>query len=180
MTREPGQQNNDEEVLAELDRFVIEAIDTLIATSKQVKTVRQRQQTERQNSKNKAPANKVTRLKPRSQSGDDLTRRSELHDTTSCESMDFNESDETLEINDMAAMTPRQRERADAFAGWLMQQDNYPVILLHIEELLASMEGDLSWNDYDNEKISEANTVEQTDNSKPEVGENEDVSDHRE
>lgn len=177
MTRELGQQNKDEEVLAELDRFVIEAIDTLIATSKQVKTVRQRQQTERHNLKSKAAPNKVTRLKPRFHSEDDLDRLSESQSVAGCESTVLNESDETLEINDMAGMTPRQRERADVFAGWLMQQDNYPVILLHIEELLTSMEEDFSWNDYGNEKVSEVRTAEQSDNSKSEAEKNEDVSD---
>ncbi|SFK57102.1 hypothetical protein SAMN05216302_100986 [Nitrosomonas aestuarii] len=179
MTRELGQQNKDEEVLAELDRFVIEAIDTLIATSKQVKTVRQRQQTERHNLKSKAAANKVTRLKPRFHSEDDLDRLSESQSVAGCESTVFNESDETLEINDMAGMTPRQRERADVFAGWLIQQDNYPVILLHIEELLTSMEEDFSWNDYGNEKVSEVRTAEQSDNSKSEAEKNEDVSDYQ-
>lgn len=147
MDRKLQQQSNDEEALAELDRFVIEAIDTLIATSKQVKSVRQRQQSERQRHSNETLLNKVTKLKSRARTEAEETQLEEQQDSVFQEMVIMEENDEDRCTENLAGMTSRQREHAEAFAGWLVQQDNYPVILQHVEELLAVMEDDFSWND---------------------------------
>lgn len=180
MTKEFQQQNSDEAVLAELDRFVIEAIDTLIATSKQVKTVRQRQQAERNNMKNKMSAGKVTQLKSRFRAEDETARHPEMARADSRETAIAEEEfEENQQTNDLAGMTPRQREHAEAFASWLMQQDNYPLILQHIEELLAAIEIDFAWNDHDNVDTPKMKVGEQAGESElePEISENENATD---
>jgi len=178
MKRNSEQHHEDDDILNELDRFVIEAIDTLIATSKQVKTVRQHQRKERQESDRQPVSAKVTPLKPRPRPAD-----SRVGDTGGKRTFDeevslVSEDNTEFEADDLSGMTPRQRERAEAFASWLMQQDNYPVILQHIEELLAPFDDDPAWHeDARFEEDAEDQPAHVAVHSKPEVSGDENAVD---
>lgn len=173
MKRNSEQHHEDDDILNELDRFVIEAIDTLIATSKQVKTVRQRQRTERLEGNKEPVSAKVTPLKPRPRAADE--RVSDIAGKRAVAAEDYAD----FAADDLSGMTPRQRERAEAFAGWLMQQDNYPVILQHIEELLAPFDDDPAWHDESGgfDEAVEEKPAQVREKSKPEVSGDEDAAD---
>ncbi|MGY6276578.1 hypothetical protein [Methylomonas sp. MgM2] len=180
MKRNSEHSDDDDDILNELDRFVIEAIDTLIATSKQVKTVRQRQRKERQEKPNELISAKVTPLKPRPPATSDTGRGTAGKAAVAKKASFDADDDAAFDADDLSGMSSRQRERADAFASWLMQQDNYPIILQHIEELLAPFDDDLDWHDDNGFEDAETEDPAQVSApSKPEASGDEDAGDRK-
>lgn len=137
MNRRHDSSESDNDVQDELDRFVIEVIDTLIATSRNVRSKRSEQHAP------KPPAQPVvqrsgtvTPLKGRGRVVTDLNEHVEPDDG------EFDAGDDVF----AEGLSAGQRDRAEAFAAWLMQQDNYPVVLQHVEELLAPLGSTAEWD----------------------------------
>jgi len=143
------QQHDDEEELqAELDSLVIEAIENIVDTSRRLRNVqkrrthtsqRHREPPQRRQPERPDPASKITHLhtKRTGQPGAD-----DAYEMDTEYSGDYDE--DTCQL---PGLSSKQRERAERFAEWLMQQDNYPIILQHVEELLSNFSDDDEWNE---------------------------------
>lgn len=125
------------ELHGELDRIVIEAIENIVHTSRRLQGVRQRRRDGKFQQKledNEIRGN-VTRLHAKcpDRRSSSLGKSEEGPDSQTASDID----EDAFEL---PGLTHKQRERAENFSEWLMQQDNYPLILQHVEELLSPFE----------------------------------------
>jgi hypothetical protein len=149
----PGE--GDGELQKALDSLVLEAIENIVTTSRRLRAVQSRRtqtgldrrQQERRRARHLDRAEregKVTRLRavqPPYDAGDDVAN---------------GDGDYDEDTYQLPGMTDRQRVYADRFAQWLMQQDNYPIILQHVEELLMTLDDDSDWDEQDPASFPEA------------------------
>lgn len=147
--RTPNREAFDDEHNGELDSLVIEAIENIVNTSRRLRNVQQRrhrnegdqrQETARERQLERAERQgKLAHLRPKGSSNAELEQ--EFSDPQDPYYHDLDEDTCAL-----PGLTSRQRQRAQHFAEWLMQQDNYPIILQHVEELLLPLAED-EWPD---------------------------------